>query len=501
MKRPLKIPLFWKFSIAITGTVVLFGIINLYFTNYAVYDLFERELVRHGTITATGIAERTIVPIAYGDLAALDRLVTDQKKIDPGIAYLFIIDKDEQLIAHSFEQTVPPELFNANKKSINDSVYTVKIQPENNPYTMIRDLAVPIMQGNLGVVRIGLYEENFMKSIHKTTRIFLVMVIIFLVVGILGAFLFSYIITTPLKAISNISRKIELGTLDIEEEDFEEYLNRSELIKWKNILNVQDEIDALINSFGEMVTRLKNTYSELQKTQSSLFQSEKLTSLGTLSAGIAHEINNPISGIQNCVRRLQEAPENIKQNFLYLEMIDEALKKVEKVVRGLLDFSKKPDLHFTQTNIHSLIENVLLLVSHKLEKSRIAIIKDFDNKSVLVNASANHLEQVILNLVLNSIDAIDEKKIADPAYLGEIRFKINETLNTNELEIADNGIGLPSEHLKNIFNPFFSLKKVRPGTGLGLAVSYTIVEQHNGVISARINSRKGLTFLISLPKK
>lgn len=500
MKKQLNIPLFWKFSIAITGTVVVFGLINLYFTNYAVYDLFESELIRHGKITATGIAERSIVPIAYGDLAALDRLVTDQKKIDPGIAYLFIIDKDKKLIAHTFEQTVPPELLNANKKSINDSVFTVKIQFENNPNTMIRDLAVPIMQGNLGVVRIGLYEENFIKSIHKTTRIFLVMVLIFLIAGILGAFFFSYIITTPLKAISKISRKIELGTLDIEEEDFEATLNKSELVKWKNILNVKDEIDTLISSFGEMVTRLKKTYSELQKTQSSLFQSEKLASLGTLSAGIAHEINNPIAGIQNCVKRLQKAPENIKQNILYLEMIDEALKKVEKVVRGLLDFSKKPDIHFTETSISSIIENVLLLVSYKLEKSRIAIIKDFDNKNTLVNASTNHLEQVILNLVLNSIDAIDEKKIEDPSYTGEIKFKINETQKSVELEIADNGIGLPEEQIKNIFNPFFSLKKIRPGTGLGLAVSYSIIEQHNGEISARLNTRKGLTFLISLSK-
>ncbi len=500
MKNPLYIPLFWKFSIAITGTVVVFGLINLYFTNYAVYDLFESELIRHGKITATSIAERSVIPIAYGDLAALDFIVTDQKKIDPGIAYLFIIDKDGQLIAHTFDQTVPPELLKANKASINDSVYTVIIEPKSNPNIKIRDLTVPIMQGNLGVVRIGMFEENFLKSIHKTTRIFLVMVLIFLILGILGAFFFSYIITTPLKAINDISGKIELGNLDLQEEDFEVVLNKFEHVKWKNILNIKDEIDVLIKSFGEMVTRLKSTYSELQKTQSSLFQSEKLASLGTLSAGIAHEINNPIAGIQNCVRRLREAPENIRQNILYLEIIDEALKKVEKVVRGLLDFSRKPDMHLTKTSINSIIENVLLLVSYKLEKSGIAVIKNYNHNNLMVNASANHFEQVILNLVLNSIDAIDEKKMADPSHTGEIMFKIKETSKSVELEISDNGIGLPNKHLKEIFNPFFTMKKVRLGIGLGLAVSYSIIEQHNGELTVRENSMKGLTFLISLSK-
>jgi two-component system NtrC family sensor kinase len=500
MKKGQKIPLFWKFTIAIVGTVGLFGVINLYFINYVTYDLFESELIRHGRITATGIAERGIDPIVYSDLVTLDRVVTDQKSIDSTIAYIFILDKNKTILAHTFELTVPEDLIHANIADIPNIISVVKIQKIDKPGSTIRDISVPILEGNLGFVRIGLHEESYLKSMKRTSGIFIYMVFLFLFFGIIGAFFFSYIITTPLKSISKIAKKIELGTLDIHEENFETTLNRSEIVKWKNILNVKDEIDTLIESFGDMVSRLKTTYTELQRTQKSLFQSEKMASLGTLSAGLAHEINNPIAGMQNCVRRLKESPENLKQNVTYLEIIGDGLEKVVTVVKSLLEFSRKPEILFTEVNLNDIIENALLLVSFRLEKSRIAISKHSAIEPVIISASPNHIEQVVLNLVLNSIDAIDEKIAEEPGHTGEIRFNSRENKNYVELEITDNGVGVPEENLADIFDPFFTRKKIRPGTGLGLAVSYSIIEQHGGKFRTLINDKGGLTIFVLFPK-
>ncbi len=500
MKNSFTLPLFWKFTIAITTTVAIFGTINFYLVDYAVYDIFKSELSRHGKITATTLAERSIIPIAYGDLGMLDQIVTSQKKIDSSIAYIFIMDKNNKILAHSFDRMVPGELITVNKPSSSHEMNIIKIIQESPPHKTIWDIAVPIMDGNLGTVRLGLFEENYLKSMNKTTRIFIIMVVLFLTVGIIGAFIFSYIITTPLKTMSSISKSLELDSLNVQLQSIENKLNSSEIVKWKNILNIKDEIDSLIVSFGEMVKRLKTTYDELQKTQSSLFQSEKMASLGTLSAGIAHEINNPIAGIQNCVRRLKENPSNLKQNVFYLDMIDESLKKVEKVVKGLLDFSRKPDMKLSPTNICKVIENVLLLASFNLEKSRISIKKEYDSKEILLNASANHLEQVILNLILNSIDAIEERKQSETGLNGEIKISLKEFDNRVVIEISDNGVGVPEEYLNEIFDPFFSRKKNGQGTGLGLAVSYSIVEQHHGRIAAHINEQKGLSVRIELPK-
>ena len=326
------------------------------------------------------------------------------------------------------------------------------------------------------------------------------MVILFLFFGILGALLFSYIITLPIKRISNISESLNLNS--IKNSSPEIFKNSSDLrfTKVKNKLRITDEIDVLINKFNEMILRLQITYEDLQHTQASLFQSEKMASLGVLSTGIAHEINNPIAGMQNCIRRLEKNPTDIKQNVLYFEMMSESLNKIENVVKELLNYSRKHKMVFEDVNVADMIKHVLLLTSFQLEESRIAIKQENRNHNINIKASRNHIEQVLLNLILNSIEAIDEKKLLNPNYFGEIRINVFEKEGSIILEISDNGIGISSNELGSIFDPFFTQKKVKHGTGLGLAVSYSIIEQHKGKIDAYLNSLNGLTIKITLPK-
>ncbi len=500
MKNNTLIPLFWKFAIAIVSTVTIFGIINLYITNSEVYRLYESELTRHGRTSAITMAERSINPIIYNDLVSLNNIVSSQKNIDSSFAYIFITDKKGDVIAHTFDYTVPVELVNLRShrgKGMNLS--TLKVKAKYNQNIIIWDIVAPILDGDYGFVRIGLYERDYKKSLKDTSQKFILMIGMFVVFGIIGALFFSYIITKPIKIISNISKKIELGTLDIQEDDVESTLLRTALVKWKNILNINDEIDVLISSFGEMVSRLKEAYEELQKTERYLIHSEKMASLGTLSAGLAHEINNPIAGVKNCIRRLKESPENITQNTSYLELMEDAVNRIELVVGGLLNFSKKPKLVFTQINLKEIIENVLLLSAFQLERSRIAIEKSYNYKPILISGSSNQIEQVILNIILNSIDAIEEKKDSIGNFPGKIHFNITQIESKICLEISDNGIGVPKEHIKDLFNPFFTLKKIRQGTGLGLAVSYNIMEQHNGKIDCNNVEKGGLIITLTFP--
>lgn len=497
MKKGFSLSLFWKFTIAIAATVALFGSINLYFLNYAVYDLFEKELTRHGSTTGRFIAERSISPILYDDLAALNSMVSENKRIDSSIAYIFILDKNQSVLAHTFETAAPLQLIEANLPE-EDNASTIKVKDKQANGKTIRDMAIPIMEGNLGTVRLGLYEENYFSSIHDTTQIFLFMVLLFLLIGILGAFIFSYIITKPIKLISSTADKLDLNTL--QGMDFQQVdLNNQKVVRLKNLLNVRDEIDTLTSKFNEMVARLQHTYKELQTAQVSLFQSEKMASLGALSAGIAHEINNPIAGIQNCVRRISEAPDNIKQNERYLEMMAEAVDKIEKVVGGLLNYSRKRELTLEEVNLAEIIENTLLLASYQLEKSGIAVVSNFPDKIPAVKGSPNHLEQVALNLVLNSADAIKERQQKEPELKGEIIFTMLSAGEYVRLEVSDNGIGVPEDQLKFIFDPFFTLKKIRQGTGLGLSVCYNIIEQHSGEIIPYLKNGGGMRFVISLP--
>ncbi|MDP2089391.1 MAG: ATP-binding protein [Flavobacteriaceae bacterium] len=498
MKKPSSISLFWKFTIAIVTIVALFGTINLYFISYSVYDLFEKEINRHGITTAKGVAERSVDDILYKDISNLNRLVSDKMRIDSSIAYIVIVDENNNVLAHTFNDEVPQKLLSVNNQiSAKESI--IKISEKNAPENVIRDMAIPILQGNLGMVRVGIYEENFIKSINAINKFFLLLVLVFLTIGVIGAFIFSYIITYPLKKMSEKADNLNLNALQLSEIIVEKENTLIKILNLKNILNVEDEIDVLTNKFNEMVDRLQTTYGDLQEAQSSLIQSEKMASLGTLSAGLAHEINNPIAGIKNCMRRISEAPENIKQNIVYIEMMEEAVLKIEKVVGGLLNFTRKPKMEFAEIQLKDIIENVLLLSAFQLEKSRITLIKKYSEANPFILASSNHIEQVILNLLLNSIDSINEKKEENPDFTGEIYFNLHHNSQYVEFEISDNGIGVPKENLQTIFDPFFTMKKIRQGTGLGLSVCYNIIEQHQGKIVAKLNSKGGMKFIISLP--
>lgn len=487
------VPLFWKFTIAIVIVVTLFGSANLYFLSYSINDLFEKELSNNGLISSKILADRSTEPILYNDLASLNKLVSETKSINKNIAYIFILDAGNHVLAHTFPKEVPTSLIKIKK---DNQIQTINLEYEEGVTTLIRDISAPIIDNSVGQVRMGFYEDEYLNTLNVAKSFFLALVVIFLIVGILAAFIFSYIITKPINLLSNTAKKINLEQFNLNAYDVDK---KDIITSWKNPFGVHDEIDDLFETFNGMIKRLEKTYTELQNAQESLMQSEKVAAIGTLSAGIAHEINNPIAGIQNCLKRISDNPDNIKQNIKYIELMDEAINKIKYVVQGLLNFSRKQELEFNHVDLRAVVENVLLLTSYQLEKSQIGFTKNYENNLPAVKGSKNHLEQVVLNLLINAIDSINELKFNEPETKGEIKINILRKLNFLKLEIIDNGIGIPVEKINNVFDPFFTMKKIKQGTGLGLSVSYNIILQHNGKIKAIRNKEKGMSFIIYLP--
>ena len=501
MKSNLSLSIFWKFTIALVIVVAIFGSVNLYFLNSSLYDLSNNEINNDGISTANVIAERSIDPILYDDIPNLDKMVSDHFKADPRIAYIIIIDKSRKVLAHTFENTVPRKLIELNNPNKEGFEMIVRVNDKNNPDKIIRNLSVPILDGNLGYIQVGVFEENFLNSIKSINRFFLSMVALFLFFGILGALIFSYIITFPIKKISQMSENLNLDSLKISNNNGQFTGLFHSFLKLKKGIRVTDEIDILKNTFNEMLKRLQNTYTELQNAQENLMQSEKTAAIGILSTGIAHEINNPIAGIQNCLKRISNNPENIKQNIAYFELMEDSIKKIKKVIQELLSFSRKHEMSFSEVDIKELIENVLLLTAYQLEESRISIIKYYPNDIPLIQGSQNHLEQVFLNLIINAIDAIDELKIEKSDINGCITITITTIKDYIQIQIIDNGVGVEEDNIKQIFDPFFTLKKIKKGTGLGLAVSINIIKEHHGMLKAQKNRDGGMKFSISLPLK
>jgi len=488
----IKLPLFWKFAIISTLIVLIFGTINIYSLWSSVYKSFEKEIDKRCKVLAKIISEKALTPIVYDDYLSLYNILDEIKQSDPSISYIFILDNTNDLIAQTYDINIPHDLLHVN--SLKSGNYNITVITTNNfKYPVIRDIAYPILNGEIGTVRLGIVEEHIQKELMDATRNLILMIIAFLFFGLLGALFFSFLITSPIKKISKKAQIIDLSYID--KEDYK--IDERKIGRLFNI-KIDDELDVLVTKFTEMLIRLKNSYIELKETQGALVQAEKLASLGTLSAGVAHEINNPISGIKNCINRIIKTPENIEKNAKYILLIKEATGKIENVVQHLLNFSRKQDILFEKTNLNLVIDNAIKLAAHKLQSKSITLNVDYKEK-YFVSGSANHLEQVFVNLILNSLDAIIERIEKEPNLSGKVEININRISDRVYIYLKDNGMGIPDKIRDKIFDPFFTSKKVGKGTGLGLSVSFNLIKEHGGEIQFNSSVGVGTEFIIDLP--
>ncbi len=279
-------------------------------------------------------------------------------------------------------------------------------------------------------------------------------------------------------------------------------------------LNTKDEIGMLANSFNSMVDELKqyrdkmenwtkNLEEEVQKktaeivrAQEQLINAEKLASLGRMAAGVAHELNSPLTGIVTFAHLMAKRipPENA-QDVEDLKVIIDQAERCSKIVRGLLGFSRKTASEKAHVDMNTLIENTLSMVRNQAKFYNIAFDVRLDKSIPEVNADPNQIQQVFLNLLINAADAMEEKgRITISSRMvedGADRFV--------ELEFTDTGPGIPEEIRSKVFEPFFTTKPAGKGTGLGLAVSYGIIKKHEGQIFVKSEPGHGASFFIRLP--
>jgi signal transduction histidine kinase len=254
-----------------------------------------------------------------------------------------------------------------------------------------------------------------------------------------------------------------------------------------------DEIGDLTASFNTLSRHLFEAEEKLKKTaeiEKQMMETEKLASLGQLSAGIAHEINNPLGGIRLCFNNLIKIDMNEKDRNLHIATINAGLDRIQKITKQLLDFAKGSPLSMKMVSICEVLDNVLQLSSYLLSKKSISVIREFDNTTPLIKADGNKLEQVFLNLIINAVHATDTN--------GTITVRCWRGDDYCGVSITDTGRGIPESIRHKIFDPFFTTKGVQQGTGLGLTVAKSIVEQHRGSITFE-TSQKGTTFTVRLP--
>ena len=485
-----KLPLFWKFSIAIIFIVIVFGSINSILIYNNVQSALQTETEKRALFIANSISHQIVSSLLFEDYVTLQNVINGIKEIDQNIDYIFIVDSKSNIVVHTFPINFPTQLLDANRLDENQKFKTQLINLKNKNEELILDVAVPILDGKIGNVRVGLKERSIQSDVQKTVNIFWIMVGVFLFFGIIGALVFANFITKPIKTIQNVADNIELSQIGKEQlpqiRIREKFLDRI-----KMLFRAEDEIDILADRFNQMIVRLDKAYRDLQNAQSNLIQSEKLATVGTLTAGLAHEINNPVAGLQNCIRRIQNDPNNLEQNKKYLAMMENAVDKIEKVVGNLLNFTRKQSGDFISISISEIIENSLLLVSHRLEKLRISVINNIPPNLPKIIGNKNQLEQVMLNLFINSIDSIEEKISKNPDSERRLILSASRESDFVKIKIEDTGSGIPKNIMDKIFDPFFTTKSPGKGTGLGLSVVYNIIDAHQGRIYFESEEGKG----------
>ena len=239
-------------------------------------------------------------------------------------------------------------------------------------------------------------------------------------------------------------------------------------------------------------------YDELQRAQDLLIHAEKLSALGVLSAGVAHELNNPLAGILSVARyHLQSKDPNDKDYGDFRE-IAAAGERMAKIIAGLLDYSRPSSGDKKELNCNVLIEDTLGFGLKFRPRSGVDVRKDFEQGLPVILADENRIHQVILNLLNNAFDAMQGRGVLEIA----TRTCVRHERRFVEMEFTDNGCGIPREHLARVFEPFFTTKRPGKGTGLGLAVIHSIVEQLGGDIqveSPPAGREAGTSFKVSLP--
>jgi signal transduction histidine kinase len=250
-----------------------------------------------------------------------------------------------------------------------------------------------------------------------------------------------------------------------------------------------DEIATLSAHFDHLCQRLNQSWQELEKNRAQACFNEKMASLGILSAGIAHEVNNPLAGMLNCVKAMAENPDNREMHQRYLPLINKGLKQIEQTMRQLLNFGRTEPLQQRKVDAEALIRECFELLSYKLKNIELRLVLDFTH-DIVVDAEA--LKQIIINIGLNGVQAMTGKG-GTLTVTGACR----ESLLT--LIFEDTGTGISSEHLPHIFDPFFTTKGVGEGTGLGLAVTYSLVQRMGGTITVESRPERGTRFEVTLP--
>jgi signal transduction histidine kinase len=474
IKLGLRLRFFLYSNTLIVVTMTLVAVLGAMYQRRTLYD----AIVSRGR----SIAESMVVPITYvegreeaafGESGLIERYVAEVMARNQDVMRYVVVTDDAGVVTHSSRAATVGESF-GRALSIGDvggqSLADEQLDVGDEEVLEVRSALVDNGEF-LGTLAVGFSMEPIERQVRDVAaKAALVALILMLGNSIMTA-LYVETLIRPILNLNQTMKRAGEGDLTV-----------------RAPTRQGDEVAELAEVFNRMMAELEaaREREELQRAQ--LAHTEKMAAVGTLAAGVAHEVNNPLSGVLASIENMRDNPDDEKMRDRYLELIADGLKRIERTVANLLNFARPREIKLERTSINHNLRHVVELVGYQLRAAGVEVEMDLDSNPAAVEADHFQMEQLFLNLVLNALDAMRE---GGTLYL-RTRVRGGKVI----AEVRDTGHGIPAEIRDRIFDPFFTTREVGEGTGLGLAVSGSIVAAHGGSIEVETALGRGTTFRI-----
>ena len=466
--------------ITTTAIVVLMSVIG-YMSVQREKAILYSDVERQGKLLGETLAIPILNDLIYERLGLveegglLDNYIMEifnRKDLD--LLYLVIIDEDGRVISHN-DITEYGKVYDDPLTAKSRASDSTAIQRFAGAGHAALDIGVPLSIGKKrwGTLKIGISLERAEHEIIATVGKIALLTLILVAFGFIIILLLSRRFITPITQLANTMEKARGDYLDVKVE-----------------VKGHDELATLGERFNSMIERIRQANEELHKANEKMIQSEKLASIGILASGVAHEINNPLGGLFNCVQMLNQNGDNPEFRERYLALVKEGLDKIENTVSKLLWMSRKSEHAPIDVNVRNAVDGVYAFLEYRISKGRIAFVNAVpDDLRVIVDL--HDLQQMLMNLMINAVHAMQNG--------GDLRIGGKWENGAVKIDIADTGAGIAEENLGRIFDPFFTTKPTGEGTGLGLWLTYGIMKNYNGDITVESELGKGSRFTMSFP--
>jgi signal transduction histidine kinase len=496
-------------EILLSLTVLLVAAMTL--TSFVLLRITERDLLQYKIDDGMAVAQKiqAVVEVRSKHGLPLSRRQF-KERLHEGISWMAHSDLYGDIVVFSKDGTAwvggeHPRASGVLDKGEIDSVFQSG-QPTSriNMGRTLLTVAAPIFAGGecIAVANIPVRIESVTQGLRRSRiLIWFYMGLNVLVLVIFGNFLLSRIVIRPIKRMVKIADHFE-------ETDLFSMLTRSDR---NEIAHLTVALNRMLKKIADHKERLEahvrsleDANLELKEAREEVIRSEKLSSLGRLAAGVAHEVGNPIGAILGYTNLLMEHVGENEEALDYLKRIEKEVTRTNTIVRELLDFSRPSPSEPAPVDVNDLIMESTGFLAHQKLMESIDIETDLDQEVEMVWADAGQLKQVLINLMLNAGDAMEEggslAVTSRQVSLGQEEVEPDESSREHiQISVADTGKGIPPSELNKIFDPFYTTKSPGKGTGLGLAISLRIIESFGGSIHVESVEGEGSIFTIELP--